>query len=102
MYAFVQDVPIDRAVYQRIKDGLGEQLPEGLLVHLALEQADGTLRYVDVWRDQEACERFVEQRLHPVVGPVLAAADIRPAGEPPRHEMAVVDLWGAAVPDPIG
>jgi hypothetical protein len=98
MHAFIQDVPIDRAVYERIRTGLGDDLPDGLVVHLALEQPDGTLRYVDVWRDREALDRFTEQRLHPVVGPVLAAADIHPDGEPPRHEMGVVDLWGSAVP----
>jgi hypothetical protein len=101
MYAFTQDVPIGRDVYARIRKGLGDDAPDGLLVHLAIEQPDGTLRYVDVWRDQESSDRFHEHRLHPVVHPALQAAGIEIRGDAPRHPIEVVDVWGAAVTDPV-
>jgi len=77
-----------------IMEQLGDAYPEGLVAHIAIEREDGTLRYVDLWRSREDCERFTEERLHPIVGTVLAAAGIRPAGEPPRREVAVVSVWG--------
>jgi hypothetical protein len=101
MYAFTQDVPIGRDVYQRIRKGLGDDAPDGLLVHLAIERPDGTMRYVDVWRDQESADRFHEHRLHPVVHPVLQSAGIRVAGDAPRDEIAVVDVWGPMVGDAV-
>jgi hypothetical protein len=40
-YAFTQDVPIDAAFYQRIVEGLGSEVPDGLVVHLVVERDDG-------------------------------------------------------------
>ena len=63
MFAFTQDVPIDAAFYRRITDGLVETPPHGLLVHLAIEQPEGGLRYIDIWETEEDCDRFAELRL---------------------------------------
>lgn len=96
-YAFVQDVPIGLDVYDEIVAGLGNQPPEGLIVHVAQVMEDGHLRYLDVWESEAAWERFVEERLHPVVGPVLARHQIRPDREPPRRPAEIADVWvGAA------
>ena len=94
MYAWQQDVPIDAQIYAGIRQGLGAPAPAGLIVHLAIEQSDGTMRYIDVWSSREDCDRFTEERLHPVVGRALAEANVHPAGEPPRQELTVVDVWG--------
>jgi hypothetical protein len=93
MYAWQQDVPIDAAVYSRIRERLGSPAPDGLIVHLALEREDGTLRYFDIWRSREDCDRFTEERLHPAVGPVLMEAGIHPDREPPRDDIHVVEVW---------
>jgi hypothetical protein len=98
MYAFEQDVPINAEIHAQILDGLGDVTPEGLLAHIAIEREDGTLRYVDLWRSREDCDRFTDERLHPVVGRALAEAGIRPDGEPPRRQLTVVDLWGEGFP----
>ena len=97
-YAFTQDVPIDAAFYQGITDGLGPEPAPGLIVHLAIELTEGGLRYIDVWESQEDCDRFSEERLHPVVHPLLSEifGDQLP-DEPPRTEMRVVHVWGSAV-----
>lgn len=94
MYAYTQDVPIDAAFYQRITDGLGDEPPKGLISHVAVERAEGGLRYFDVWESEEDCDRFVEQRLHPVIHPLLQAifGDQLPP-EPERVVLPVIHAW---------
>jgi hypothetical protein len=98
-YAFTQDLPIDLAFYRRITDGLGRDAPAGLILHLAVELPEGGLRYIDVWESREDCDRFGEERLHPVVHALLSEVfgDQVP-DEPERTELAVVDVWGSAGP----
>ena len=98
VYAFTQDVPIDRAFYERITDGLGPDVPQGLIVHLAIERPERGLRYVDVWESQSDCEAFTESRLHPVVHALLSEifGDELPP-EPERAPLAVIHAWGALV-----
>jgi hypothetical protein len=98
MYAFEQDVPIDTEVYAKICEGIGDQIAPGFVLHIAIEREDGHLSYLDLWESKEDCERFTEERLHPVVGPVLAGAGVRVQAEPPRREVTVVDVWGPAFP----
>lgn len=43
-YAFVQDVPIDKQVYEHILEQIGPEPLDGLIAHLVLENDDGTLR----------------------------------------------------------
>ena len=93
-YAFTQDVPIDAAFYKRITDGLGDAPPKGLIVHVAVERAEGGLRYFDVWESEEDSDRFVEERLHPVVHDLLHEifGDELPP-EPLRTSLEVVHVW---------
>ena len=93
-YAFTQDVPIDRATYERIKLGLGEDPPPGLISHLAVDLPQGGLRYIDVWESEADWDRFADERLHPVVHGLLAEVfgdDLPP--EPERTPLPVVDVW---------
>ena len=93
-YSYTQDVPIDAATYDRIVEGLGDKPPEGLLVHLAVERPEGGLRYFDVWESEEDCDRFVEERLHPIVHAMLRTVfgDNLPP-EPPRVPLSVIHVW---------
>ena len=93
-YAFTQDVPIDAAFYKRITDGLGEEPPKGLIIHIAIERPEGGLRYVDLWESEEDSDRFAEERLHPVVHPLLSEifGDQLPP-EPERLPMPVIHAW---------
>lgn len=93
-YAFSQDVPIDATVYHRIVEGLGSEPPKGMIVHLAVERPEGGLRYYDVWESEEDWDRFAEERLHPVVHPLLQGrfGDDGPP-EPPRDPMPVIHVW---------
>ncbi|CAN5144880.1 hypothetical protein BH11MYX1_BH11MYX1_28980 [soil metagenome] len=92
MYAFIQDVPIKRELYARIRDNLGGEPLPGLLVHLVVERDDGLLRYIDVWESKEACDETFAKRIHPAVSAAFKEAAFRPTGEPGRTEATVVDL----------
>ena len=93
-YAFTQDVPIDRTFYARIKEGLGDEPPEGLISHVAIELPKGGLRYIDVWESEDDWDRFAEDRLHPVVHALLSEifGDQLPP-EPERLTTPIVDVW---------
>lgn len=93
-YAFTQDVPINAEVYQRILDGLGDEPPKGMIVHVAVERPEGGLRYLSVWESEEDWDRFAEERLHPVVHPLLAASfggNFPP--EPERTPLPAIHVW---------
>jgi hypothetical protein len=93
-YAFTQDVPIQADFYKRITDGLGDTPPNGLIIHIAVERPEGGLRYFDVWESERDCDRFADERLHPVVHPLLAEIfgnDLPP--EPERQPMHVIHVW---------
>jgi hypothetical protein len=93
-YAFTQDVPIEADFYKRITDGLGDTPPQGLIVHIAVERPEGGLRYLDVWESEQDWDRFADERLHPVVRPLLAEIfgnDLPP--EPEREPMPVIHVW---------
>jgi hypothetical protein len=93
-YAFTQDVLIDADFYKRITDGLGDTPPQGLIVHIAVERPEGGLRYLDVWESEQDWDRFADERLHPVVHPLLAEIfgnDLPP--EPERQPMPVIHVW---------
>jgi hypothetical protein len=95
-FAFTQDVPIDAAFYSRIRAGLGDEPPEGLVVHLALENPEGGLRYVDIWESEQHWNEFVEQRLHPVIHGLLHEVfgdDLPP--EPELTPISLVHVWQA-------
>ena len=93
-YAFTQDVPIDVGTYGRILEGLGDDPPKGLVVHLAVERPEGGLRYIDVWESEDDWNRFAEGRLHPVVHPMLREVfgDALPP-EPERAALSLVHVW---------
>lgn len=93
-YAFTQEVPIGAGVYQQIVDRLGDKPPRGLIVHLAVERPEGGLRYIDVWQSEEDCDRFAEERLHPVVHPILSSkfGDEFPP-EPECVPLPVIHVW---------
>jgi hypothetical protein len=91
-YAFTYDVPINAEIYARIKDGLGPDLPPGLIAHLACRTESG-LRYVDVWRSKDDFEVFEENRLHPVVHPILKEMLGFVPPEPAKTALDVIDAW---------
>jgi len=95
VYAWTQDVPIDAGFYRRITEVLGDAPMDGLLLHLAVRNPEGGLRYIDVWESREQCDRAFEERIHPAVESAFGGS--RPPVEPKRHHLDVVEVRGAAV-----
>ncbi len=93
VYAYIQDVPIGEDLYRKIVAEIGSEPVAGQLLHLCLRQPDGTLRYIDVWDSEQACERAFEERIHPAVD--AAFGGNRPAGEPTVHRLDVLHAGGA-------
>jgi hypothetical protein len=93
-FAFTYDVPIGEDVYEKIKGGLGPEVPTGLVTHVAMRLPEGGLRYIDVWRSEAEFERFAEERLHPVVHPILDDLLGFTPPEPERTPLDVIHVWG--------
>ncbi|MDL9936327.1 hypothetical protein QSJ18_06190 [Gordonia sp. ABSL1-1] len=91
-FAWTQTVPITAEIYDEIAARMGDTPMPGLVVHVATQNSDGSLSYLDVWESKEACEAAVEAVVHPAVHPTLAAHGINPPGEPPRTPAAVLDV----------
>jgi hypothetical protein len=54
---------------------LGGTAPEGLIVHTAgFDHDRGVFRIVDVWESREAGQRFMDERLMPIIERMAAAA----------------------------
>jgi hypothetical protein len=70
-------------------DHVNEQLdlsgpPDGLIVHTAgFDDDSGVFRIVDVWETREQGERFMRERLDPIVNAMIAD---RPDAKPPTRE----------------
>ena len=58
--------------------GVADNPPDGLIVHVATEEAGGT-RILDVWNSQADYEAFAATRLRPAVESVAAAHGMDPA-----------------------
>lgn len=95
-YSWTQELPIDAEAYAAIIARMGDAPMPGLVVHLAMEREDGSIHYLDVWESKESHDRAFAEVVHPVVGPVLAERGIRPAGEPPKIPIKVIDVRTAS------
>ncbi len=95
VHAFIQDVPIDSAMYDRILEALGDEPLAGQLLHLVVRRPEGGLRYIDVWESEEACTRAFDERVHPAVD---AAFGGRRPPEPSLTRLDVVEMRGSGVP----
>jgi hypothetical protein len=91
MYAFTQDLPITTDVYAKIMEGVGSEPAAGCVMH-AVVRIEGGLRYIDVWESREACDRFLEERVHPILRRAFDAAGATLPPEPARLEMDLVDV----------
>ena len=91
MYAFTQDLPITTDIYERIMKGVGTAPADGCILH-AVVRIDGGLRYIDIWESREACDRFLEERVHPVLQAAFKAAGAALPQEPDRIEVELIDL----------
>jgi len=91
-YAFIQDVPANQEIYEKIRALLPNDVP-GLVAHVVIKR-DAGLRYVDVWDTEADWERFRVSHIEPAVDEVLASYGI-----PHDHSLVtteaidVIDVW---------
>lgn len=97
-YAFSQDMPSSKEMYTGLSDRIGDQIPEGLIVHLAFETSTGT-RIVDVWESEEQFDRFRKARLTPAMDDMLREAGItRESLGPPQEEtVKPIEIFGKGI-----
>jgi quinol monooxygenase YgiN len=80
VYAFVQDVAASWMRYQAAARLLDEPTPVGLMLHVAGPTEEG-VRMIEIWTDEEACQRYRAERLEPVIAtlgvPASAEASFR-------------------------
>jgi hypothetical protein len=66
-----------------------QSAPAGLLIHTAgFDHDAGVFRIFDVWETREHGEKFITERLNPIIEPMAAAAGANPDAnfDPPSRE----------------
>ncbi len=86
----IEDGDLSTTNYDAVSAALNlEDAPDGLLIHTAGFDLDaGIFRIFDVWETREHGERFINERLNPIIEPMIAAAAENPAAnfDPPTRE----------------
>jgi hypothetical protein len=89
MYVVEYEVPGDAEIYGQVKAAIGDEHPEGLVVHLVVQTAGG-LRHTEVWDSADHQERFRRERAEPAVHGVLRSLGFTEA--PPDPAMTALEL----------
>jgi hypothetical protein len=83
-WAFVQELEISLEDFDRIAEAVGDDPPEGLIVHVAGRHGSA-VRVIDVWESEEDYNRFRDGRLTQAVEGALGAGAMT-SGPPPNTE----------------
>jgi hypothetical protein len=81
----IQDFEATTEEYDQVNAKLGEDTPEGGILHSAVDLGGGKMRAVDVWESAEHYQRFVQDKLIPAIAEVNP--DAPQAQEPEIHEI---------------
>jgi len=83
----IKDGDTSTSNYDAVNAALDLQgAPDGLLIHTAGFDLDaGVFRIFDVWETREHGERFINDRLNPIIEPMVAAAAQNPDANFDRH-----------------
>ena len=86
----IKDGDLSTTGYDAVAAALNLQdAPDGLLIHTAGFDLDaGLFRIFDVWETREHGETFINERLNPIIQPMIAAAAANPDAsfDPPSRE----------------
>ena len=96
--AFIQEFRIvgdDRTTtnYDAVTERLnvGDDPPAGVIIHTAgFDEDSGVFRIFEVWETREACEKFLQERVMPIVEELMAGG----ADAPPPERQTLYDLHG--------
>ena len=72
----IQDGDTSTANYDKVAGALNlQETPDGLLIHTAgFDLEGGVFRILDVWETREQGEKFIKDRLNPIIEPMAATA----------------------------
>ena len=76
------NLPVSRADLESVSAEINASgPPEGLIVHVATEAADGS-RVTDVWESRDAFEKFLQAQLGPAMQKYMAEHNMSPDQTP--------------------
>jgi hypothetical protein len=78
VYAFVQDVAASWMHYRAAVHVLDQPPPAGLILRVAGPTDEG-VRMIEIWTDEEACQRYRAERLEPVIATLAGPASAEPS-----------------------
>jgi len=92
-------MPTGKDLYTKLSDLIGDESPQGLIVHLAFELPGG-MRIIDLWESKADFDRFRETRLRPSMEKVLKEVGIarETLGTPQEQDLTPVEIFGAGFP----
>ena len=90
--AVIQTFPATREQYDAVNEKLGDDMPQGGVVHTAGVLSDGRMRVIDVWESQGDYESFLENKLRPAIAEV--AGDDAPTPEIEIYELIALQVSG--------
>jgi hypothetical protein len=90
--AFVQEFQIEdrsTANYDAVVQRLGDETPEGAILHTAgFDDEAGVFRIFDVWESREHAERFMKERLQPILDELMQnRSDLQPPTREAWYEL---------------
>jgi uncharacterized glyoxalase superfamily protein PhnB len=71
--------------YDQVDQKVGDETPEGAILHAAVDLGGGKMRAVDVWESAEHYQKFVQDKLIPAIAEVNP--DAPQAAEPDIREI---------------
>jgi hypothetical protein len=96
-YAMQYVAPGNPAMYERVKELIGDVRPEGLIVNLVIGVEQGLL-HLGVWNSESDCARFRDEHVRPAVQQMLREHGLDgPVPEPVIQELDLVDVQLGAI-----
>ncbi|MFL5870541.1 MAG: hypothetical protein ACJ75R_05630 [Solirubrobacterales bacterium] len=90
--AVIQTFEATMDQYNAVNEKLGNDMPQGGVVHTAGVLPDGRIRVVDVWESQGDYESFLNDKLRPAIAEV--AGDQAPTPEIEIYELHDLQVNG--------
>jgi hypothetical protein len=77
----IKDGDMSTTNYDAVTSALNlQEAPDGMLIHTAgFDHNAGVFRIFDVWETREQGEKFIKERLNPIIEPMAAAATQDPS-----------------------
>jgi hypothetical protein len=77
---------VNEEMYDAVQEKLGNDMPEGMIVHTSGRNDEGVFQIVDVWESREAHGRFAQDRLMPAINAVMQDMGMDQMQGPPRDQ----------------